>query len=76
MRALLVGDGASSAVVTCIERTVDVNSGPGGAVGAGGQLVATNVFSRDREVAGGRWRMVLHQAGPLVTAPPREGGEA
>ena len=46
--------GGLSAVVTCVERVAGQ--------GANG-LSATNIFEKD---ASGSWRMVLHQAGPMV----------
>eukprot|EP00325_Prymnesiales_sp_UTEX-LB-985_P025181 CAMPEP_0174732336 /NCGR_PEP_ID=MMETSP1094-20130205/59218_1 /TAXON_ID=156173 /ORGANISM="Chrysochromulina brevifilum, Strain UTEX LB 985" /LENGTH=77 /DNA_ID=CAMNT_0015934839 /DNA_START=45 /DNA_END=278 /DNA_ORIENTATION=- len=47
--------GPLGAIVTCIER-----------LGSSGDsnLVATNVFEREPQT--GRWRMVLHQAGPVM----------
>jgi ketosteroid isomerase-like protein len=53
VRCLLLSGGLS-AVVTCVERIE----------GAGDNaLTATNIFEKGTD---GRWRMVLHQAGPLV----------
>jgi ketosteroid isomerase-like protein len=49
--------GTSSAAVSCIEQL-----GSGG-TGSGNGIVATNLFAKQE---GGSWRMVLHQAGPIV----------
>ena len=47
--------GSSSACVTLIERIAD------------SKLVATNIFEKGGD---GRWRMSLHQAGPLMASIP------
>jgi ketosteroid isomerase-like protein len=47
--------GGTTAVVTCIERLRN---------GRASAMSATNVFEKDTT---GKWRMVLHQAGPIMT---------
>ena len=58
LRCMLL-PGQRAAVVTCVERVVAENGSSGG-----NALAATNLFVKDGDE---RWRMALHQAGPLVT---------
>ena len=48
--------GGASALVTCTEQIGDSSSS---------KLIATNLFEKSND---GRWRMILHHAGPLMVS--------
>lgn len=53
--------GGQAALVSCLER---IDGSPGSVDEHEGELTATNLFEKDTH---GEWKMVLHQAGPVIT---------